>query len=111
MPRLNQVWGRAGSRRWTSWSSVTRFRRASSAQERQSVVQLFGNRVGREVERLLQLGDGFGVGRRILVESLAEIAMALERVVRRGGGAEGEQCDDRGRDEDPGVLRRHQGEL
>ena len=68
-------------------------------------------RVGREVESLLELGDGFGVGGRILVEGFAEIAMALEGVFGRRGGAEGEEREDRGRSEDPDVLRRHQGEL
>ena len=84
---------------------------SSAAEKREGVVQLLGDGVGGEVERLLELGDGFGVGGGIFVEGFAEIAVSLEGVFGRSGGAEGEEREDCGRGEDPEMLRIHQGEL
>ena len=53
------------------------------AQECQPVVQFVARRARRERERLLQLPDGLGVGRRILVERLAQITVLPQARVGR----------------------------
>ena len=75
---------------------------AVAAQKRERVVEAVGDGVGGEVRGLLQLGDGLGVGGRILVECLAEIAVTLERVFRRSGGSQDEEREDHGRQRENG---------
>ena len=78
-----------------------------SVEQGECVVEFFANGGGREVERLLELGDGFDVGGGVFEEGFAQIAMAFYGCVGCGGkGARREPgekrgCEDRANTQQP----------
>ena len=72
------------------------------AQQREPVVQPLARGIGCQVQRLLELVDRLELGRRVLVEGLAEIAVLPQLVgaLPRRLGREGQESEQRGDEQD-----------
>src|SRR5207302_738287 len=71
----------------------------SRPEQRQSVIEALASGIRSDVESLLKLRDGLGLGSRILVECLAEITVTpqalFQRTVRRSSEQDKTEEDER----------------
>ena len=67
----------------------------AGAQQGDAIIHPLARGIGRHIERLLELDDGFLLRGGVLVEGLAEVAVAPEEILllaRGAGGVQQQQC-------------------
>ena len=69
------------------------FSRTISVELREGIVEFVADRIGREVERLLEFGNCLGVRGRVFEESLAQITVAFDDLIGCGGGGPRKEPD------------------